>query len=199
MSAARFVGLGVLFLAATAQADPSMLLSTSRVDSLPRAAGIATARLTTGLGIGGGVAFPWTEKRSWGAEALVWTGSGVLETRGGVAWQLWKPGLLALSAQTGAALHVVGKGAFDLGLGPELGLSLGLGRERWEVSLGAQTGLELFVRTGGPRFPLRGVLQARYGRGPLDLTLFGRAGADYENGTHPTIRAEAGLLVGWRR
>lgn len=193
----RLVFVLMLLSGSSALADASILLSTARIEALPRAALLGAAKTSSGFGVGAGTAFGWTPRRSFGGEVLLWLPTGVVETRGGIGWQLWQSGLLSLSAQTGGALLVVGRSALDVGLGPELGVTFGVGRGRWEVALGAQAGAEFFVRSFGPRVPLRALLQARWGRGPVNLTLFTRGGADLESGTQAAIRLEAGATLGW--
>jgi hypothetical protein len=141
---------------------------------------------------------PDSRPTAFGGELLVHPGDGVLELRGSGQWQLSSgERAFSTSAQLGLTVLGVVRGPADVGLGPHAGLFVGLGGARLEGFLGAQAGAEAFLRTGGPRVPLRGVLGARGRLGGLGLALTARAGVDLERGLSATWRGDVQLSVDW--
>ncbi|WP_257457723.1 hypothetical protein [Archangium lipolyticum] len=187
----------VLLLASVAAAEAPILTARSRVDD---------SRLSLFAGPQGvGVGFllprapePGVRPTAFGGEFFVHPGSGVLELRGAGQWRLGSgEGSFSASAQLGLTAYGVVRGPADAGLGPHGGLFVGLGGPRLEGFLGAQAGAEAFLRTGGPRFPLRAVLGGHGRLGPLGLTLTARAGVDLEHGLSPTWRGDVLLSLDW--
>ena len=188
---------GALLLAPVAAAEAPLLTAHSRVDD-------SQLSLLAGSS-GAGVGFlltrppvPDSRPGAFGGELFLQPASGVLELRGAGQWQLGAcERLFCASAQLGATVYGVLRGATDVGLGPHAGLFVGLGGRRLEGFVGVQAGLEAFLRTGGPRVPLRLVLGGRGRLGPVGLALSARAGADVEGGLYPTWRAEVLLALSW--
>jgi len=141
---------------------------------------------------GAGLLVADTPSTAIGAEGLLYPGDRVFELRGARQWRLTRTGrLFSLSVQAGAASFATVSGPFDLGVGPEGGLTVGWGWQHFMVDLGAQAGAEVFARSGGPRFPLRLLLGLGTRLGRVGLGVWGRAGADLEAGRPVTFRLEA--------
>ena len=66
-----------------------------------------------------------------------------------------------------------------------------------EKEVGAQAGAEYFLRTGGPRLPVRALLGLRGRLASVGLGLVLRGGQDFEPGLSPTWRGEALLTLCW--
>ncbi len=186
-----------LLLAPVAAAEAPVLTARGRVD----ASHLSLLAGPQGVGLGFLLAappVPGSRPTAFGGELFVLPSTGVLELRGAAQWQLSSgEGLLQASGQLGLTTHGVVRGPADLGLGPHAGLTASLGGPRLEAFLGAQAGLEAFLRTGGPRVPLRALLGARGRLGPWGLALTTRAGVDLERGLSPTWRGEVLLALSW--
>jgi hypothetical protein len=186
-----------LLLAPVAAAEAPVLTSRGRVDD----SHLSLLAGPQGVGLGFLLArppVPDARPTAFGGELFVHPSTGVLEMRGAGQWQLGSGQRAACaSAQLGFTAYGVVRGPADVGLGPHAGLTVGLGGERLEGLLGAQAGLEAFLRTGGPRFPLRVLLGGRGRLGPVGLALTARAGVDLEHGLYPTWRGDVLLAVGW--
>jgi hypothetical protein len=128
-----------------------------------------------------------------GAELAYFFTDRTVELRAAKAWQL-KVGAASASATIGGASYLV-PDAFDLGIGPQLGLTLGLGGERFQFDLGLQTGADAFVR-GALRFPQRGLVGFSAHLGPVVVGLQARLGVDLEvGGRQAPWKGEAVLWV----
>jgi hypothetical protein len=142
-----------LLLAPVAAAEAPVLTARGRVD----ASHLSLLAGPQGVGLGFLLAappVPGSRPTAFGGELFVLPSTGVLELRGAAQWQLSSgEGLLQASGQLGLTTHGVVRGPADLGLGPHAGLTASLGGPRLEAFLGAQAGLEAFLRTGGPRGP----------------------------------------------
>lgn len=132
-----------------------------------------------------------------GAEVAYVIPDRVLTLRAGRAWQLTRTGFATASATLGGAAWFVPQVDFDLGIGPHAGLALALGGERFTVDLGLQAGLEIFVRYGGPRVPVRAQLGASLRLGEWAVGAMARAGADVLPGEGFVGRGEVILSLSW--
>jgi hypothetical protein len=186
-----------LLLAPVASADAPLITARSRVE----ASHLSLLVGTHGVGLGFLLPrppVPDARPTAFGGELLVHPGEGVLELRGSGQWQLSSgERAFSTSAQLGLTVLGVVRGPADLGLGPHAGFFVGLGGQHLEGFLGAQAGTEVFFRTGGPRFPLRGVLGARGRLGGLGLALTARAGVDLEHDLYATWRGDVQLSLDW--
>ncbi|WPB77231.1 hypothetical protein KYC5002_50660 [Archangium violaceum] len=186
-----------LLLAPVAAAEAPVLTARGRVD----ASHLSLLGGTQGVGLGFLLAappVPESRPTAFGGELFVLPSTGVLELRGAGQWQLTSgKGAFQASAQLGLTAYGVVRGPADLGLGPHAGLIASLGGPRFEGFLGAQAGLEAFLRTGGPRVPLRALLGARGRLGPWGLALTARAGVDFEGGLYATWRGDVLLALSW--
>lgn len=123
---------------------------------------------------------------------------GVGELRAARSWQLTDPHrLFSSSLLIGASSYLVVKGPVDFGIGPNAGIFAGWGRRNWEVWFGAQGGVEAFVRTGGPRFPVRALVGVRGRTGDIGASLTARGGTDFDPEYAMAWRGEVVLTVGW--
>lgn len=194
---ASLVLAGALLLAPVAAAEPPVLTARSRVDD----SHLSLLAGPQGVGLGFLLARPPepdAHPTAFGGELFLHPSPGVLELRGAGQWQLGPCERAACaSAQLGFTAYGVVRGPADVGLGPHAGLTVGLGGERLEGFLGAQAGLEAFLHTGGPRFPLRLLLGGHGRLGPLGLSLTARAGVDLEHGLYATWRGDVLLAVSW--
>jgi hypothetical protein len=156
----------MLLLAPVAAAEAPLLTARGRVDT----SHLSLLAGPQGVGLGFLLArppVPEARPTAFGGELFVHPSTGVLELRGAGQWQLSSgEGVLQASAQLGLTTYGVVRGPADVGLGPHAGLTASLGGPRLEGLLGAQAGLEAFLRTGGPRVPLRLLLGARGRLGP---------------------------------
>lgn len=188
---------GALLLAPVASAEAPLLTARDRVDS----AHLSLLAGPHGVGLGFLLprpALPDVRPSAFGGELFVLPGTGVLEVRGSAQWRLTSgEGSFSASAQLGLTALGVVRGPADVGLGPHGGLFAGFGGPRLEGFLGAQAGTEAFLRTGGPRSPLRGLLGVRGRLGALGLALTARAGVDLEPTLSPTWRGDVVLALGW--
>ena len=186
-----------LLLAPVAAAEAPVLTARGRVD----ASHLSLLAGPQGVGLGFLLAAPpapESRPTAFGGELFVLPSTGVLELRGAGQWQLTSgEGLFHASAQLGITAYGVVRGPADLGAGPHAGLTASLGGPRLEGFLGAQAGLEAFLRTGGPRVPLRALLGARGRLGPWGLALTARAGVDLERGLSATWRGDVLLALSW--
>lgn len=186
-----------LLLAPVAAAEAPLLTARGRVE----ASHLSLLAGPQGVGLGFLLAappVPDSRPVAFGGELFVLPSTGVLELRGAGQWQLTSgEGAFQASAQLGLTTYGVVRGPADLGLGPHAGLTASLGGPRLEAFLGAQAGLEAFLRTGGPRVPLRALLGTRGRLGPWGLALTTRAGVDLERGLSPTWRGEVLLALSW--
>ncbi|QRN97476.1 hypothetical protein JRI60_52595 [Archangium violaceum] len=188
---------GALLLAPLAAAEAPILTARSRVDD----SRLSLFAGPQGVGVGfllARPAGPDVRPTAFGGELFVHPGSGVLELRGAGQWRLGSgEGAFSASAQLGLTALGVVRGPADVGLGPHGGLFVGLGGPRLEGFLGVQAGAEAFLRTGGPRFPVRTVLGGRGRLGPVGLTLTARAGMDLEHDLYATWRGDVLLSLDW--
>ncbi|WNG45837.1 hypothetical protein F0U60_18250 [Archangium minus] len=186
-----------LLLASVATAEAPVLTTRGRVD----ASHLTLLAGPQGVGLGFLLAAPLepeSRPTAFGGELFVLPSTGVLELRGAGQWQLTSDeGVFQASAQLGLTTYGVLRGPADLGLGPHAGLTASLGGPRLEGFLGAQAGVEAFLRTGGPRVPLRALLGARGRLGPWGLALTARAGMDLERGLSATWRGDVLLALSW--
>jgi hypothetical protein len=190
----RLLVTGLLLLAGGVAAEPPALSARSRVEP----SHVSVLAGTRGFGLGLSLARePTGEGRpgALSAELLYVPADGVLELAGARQWRLTGEGLLAASMHLGVVAYGVLRGPADVGIGPSAGLFVGLGGPAVEVFLGGQAGAEAFLRTGGARVPLRGLLGLRGRVGTVGLGLTGRAGVDVEPGLYPTWRGEVLLVV----
>ena len=189
-----FVSLAVGVLATAAHADASWLGAHGRL--------FPTARLEVYGGpraVGAGVVQPdHPEARSGVSAEASWSlGNRVLELRGARSWQLTSARFATPSVLLGFAGYVVPEGGFDLGVGPHLGATLNLGGDTFNVDLGLQTGVEVFVRAPGARLPQRALLVFNLHVGDFTVALMGRVGADLRPGHLFVVQADASLALGW--
>lgn len=189
------VTIGML-AAAPALADATLAGSPSRPPPDATASVLLTSR-GFGLSLYAPCSRPEENRRALLAELHSTPLDGFLELRLGMLWQLVSAGLFSVTTQLNGALFAPTRGPLDVGLGPEAGISVGLGGDGFEVFLGAQAGAEGFARGPGVRFPARLALGLRAGIGGFRASLVARAGADFEPGLLPTGRAEVALLLGW--
>ncbi|WNG20285.1 hypothetical protein [Cystobacter fuscus] len=186
-----------LLLAPVAAAEAPLLTARGRVD----ASHLSLLGGTQGVGVGFLLAQaprPDARPTAYGGEFFVQPTPGVLELRGAGQWQLTPgAGAFSASAQLGLTAYGVVRGPADVGLGPHAGLFVGLGGTHVEGFLGAQAGLEAFLRTGGPRVPLRLLLGGRGRLGAVGLALSARAGVDLERGVQATLRGDVLLALDW--
>jgi hypothetical protein len=186
-----------LLLAPVAAAEAPVLTARGRVD----ASNLSLLAGPQGVGVGfllAAPSVPGSRPTALGGELFVLPSTGVLELRGAGQWQLTSgEGAFQASAQLGLTTYGVVRGPTDLGAGPHASLTASLGGPRLEAFLGAQAGLEAFLRTGGPRVPLRALLGARGRLGPWGLALTARAGVDLERGLSATWRGEVLLALSW--
>ena len=133
---------------------------------------------------------------AWGAEGVWAWNDRVLELRGNHQWLLATSEPLAFSAHLGATALVVPVGGFDVGGGPQAGLTLGWSGQIIRFDVGLEGGAEGFFTSSGLRFPVRLVpaLRARLGR--LELGLVAKAGLDLTVKAPSAFRYEALALVG---
>jgi hypothetical protein len=123
----------------------------------------------------------------------------MLELRGARVWQLTKPRFATPSVAVAMTTFFVPGQEFDWGLGPHAQFSLSLGSDVFAVDVGVQSGVEMFVRGGGPRFPERLSLGATLHVGNFAISLAGRTGIDLTPGHSFVFRGEAILGLGWWR
>jgi len=103
------------------------------------------------------------------------------------------------AAQLGLDVAAATRGPAVLGVGPNVGLSLGAGPE-WLNGFGTlQAGVEAFPLGGPPlfRLPLRAGLGAQSRMGQLDLRLTLLLGLDVNIGQAATARTDAVLALGF--
>ena len=186
--------MGGLSLSGTsAQAGAPLLGASVRLPASPEAAVVISS---AGLGVAG--ALSATPTSTWNGELVYQPRNALLDVRAGRSWRLTRPERLfsATAELTGTVLATT-RGPFVAGLGPHAGIHAGLGRERWQVLAGLTAGAELFT-DGGPRLPVR--LEAGAGAQVGSVRLLGvaRVGQDIEPGHATILRAEAGLVLGWR-
>ena len=189
-----WVGLVFLWMSVAA-AEPAVLTVDAKTPEAPR----TWAVLGSFTSLGVGALLSPGPHRARSGEVFTSLRDRTLEGRYGEAWQFWDTGLWAASVQASGSLLTTAMGPFDLGLGPHAGISLGLGRPRWDVFLNASAGAEFFLRQLGPRIPVRAGLGGRVHVGPLTLALLARAGADFEVRRQFALRADALLAVGFER
>ena len=140
---------------------------------------------------------PGTRSTSWTGEVLWQWKSRVGEARLSRLVAVRQNRFASVSAFFGLAALLVPEGKTDLGLGPNGGLTLTLGGNRFWVDLGVQTGFEVFVRSGGPRFTERAVVAANLRLGSFTLSVMARIGADLEAQQAFVGRGEVIFAVGW--
>jgi hypothetical protein len=121
----------------------------------------------------------------------------VAELRGNRVWQFTAPRFGTASASLGLTGIVVPEGAFDLGIGPQAGLTLALGGDTFTVDLGLQSGLELFVRQVTPRLPQRALVGLNFHLGKVSASVMARMGVDLLPGRPFVGRGEVILSLGW--
>lgn len=190
LACAAALGLSALF-ASPAFAEAAFVTSSAHLEEGRK---VEVSIGTRAFGVGMLVAD--SPSTAVGAEGLFAPGDRVFELRGARQWRLTPAArTFSLSAQAGAAVFATAAGPFDGGAGPEGGLTLGWGWEHFAVDVGAQAGAELFVRSGGPRFPLRLLLGLGTRLGRVGLGVWGRAGADVEAGRPPAFRLEAAVAL----
>jgi hypothetical protein len=190
-----FILAALVLLAPLAHAEAPVLTARSRVEG----SHLALLLAPNGLGVGIQRSSPTRGAGAYGlaAELLYLPATGTVELRHAHQLQLAGGGLFALSLAAGVSGYGVFRGPVNVGAGPVLGVFAGLGGTQWEVLLGAQGGAEYFLATGGPRFPVRGVLGAQGRVGEWGVSLTARAGADLEPGRYATLRGDAVLAVSW--
>ncbi len=190
----RALALATVLLSSVSWADAAWLTARGRlleetrleVWGGPRTVGVGVVR-PDGAGLAAGL----------GAELAYVIPDRVAELRGSRVWQFTAPRFGTASASLGLTGLVVPEGNFDLGIGPHAGLVLALGGSTFTVDLGLQTGLELFVRQQGPRFPQRALLGLNFHLAMVSVSVMARIGADLLPG-HPFVgRGEVIVALGW--
>ena len=149
--------------------------------------------------VGAGVVQPdHPEARSGVSAEASWSlANRVLELRGARTWQLTQTRFATPSVLLGFAGYVVPEGGFDLGVGPHLGATLNLGGDTFNVDLGLQTGIEVFVRAPGARLPQRALLVFNLHVGDFTVALMARSGVDLRPGHQLVVQADLALGLGW--
>ncbi len=151
-------------------------------------------------GVGIGAVLPWGDdpSRHLGVEAQWNSFERSGEIRAAWTFGLKTEGLLTMTAFAGPTLTLVPVGAFDFGLSPQAGFFAGLGGEHWRVDLGLETGMDVFLLTGVPRFPERAVLALQTVFEKFTVGALFRAGVDLEPGRYTVGRVELALSIGFR-
>jgi hypothetical protein len=187
-----FVAL-LLLLPTFAHAEAGWLTAPGRLDPGLTVSGFVGTRT---VGLGATHADDEQARAALGGELAYSFVDRFVEARGARVWQLNPTGVATASVTAGGSAYFVAGAPFDVGLGPQLGLNLGLGSEAVQFELGLRTGAELFAR-GTLRFPERGVLGVSVHLGPVRVSLLACLGIDVEPGHAAPWRGEAVLAFGW--
>lgn len=181
-----------LLVAGLAQAEAGWLTAQGRVGDRAELAVFAGPR-----SVGAGFLRPdaGDARKGLGLEAAWLLEDRVAQLSAARRWQLNQTSAGTFSASAGLVGFVVPEGRFDLGLGPVVGLNLGLGGQAFSVQLGVLSGVELFVR-GTARFTERLQLGLRAQVGRVTLGVSGRAGVDVSPGQSFVLRADAIFSLG---
>lgn len=195
MKAVRFLGLVVLTAAPLAWAEAPVLSSHS---VLPEGALVSVWGTSRGFGVGGAIPLAASSRRHFVVEGQWNIPDRAGEIRAAWTWGLATEGVFTSMLSLGPTVAIVPYGAFDVGMGPHVSLFLGLGGTLFRVELGIETGVEVFARTGGPRFPQRTVLGFHSVFERFTGAVMLRAGTDIEL-TRPFVgRIELVFAFGFR-
>ncbi len=195
MSAPRALTLAAILSASLAHADPGWLSAQGRIAEKSEVAAFVGPR---SFGVGLLRADKDDPTRGLAFEASWLLQDRVLEATGTRRWRLGAPGKATFSGTAALTGFVVPSSELDLGLGPSVGLNVGLGGRAVSFEIGALSGVDLFAR-GSSRFTERLQLGVRVEVGRFSLRLCGRAGVDLIPGRNFILRADAILSVGLLR
>ncbi len=133
---------------------------------------------------------------AWAAELAYAFIDRVVELRAARVWQFTRSRFATASANLGTSLFVVPVG-FNLGLGPNAGLTLSLGGKTVSVDLGLQSGVDLFIFEVAPRLPQRALIGVTVRVRDFTLSAMARTGVDLVPG-HPFVfRGDFMVSLGW--
>lgn len=133
---------------------------------------------------------------AWSAELAYAFTDRVVELRAARLWQFTRSRFATASANAGTSVFVVPVG-FNLGLGPNVGLTLSLGGEAVSVDLGLQSGVDLFIFEAAPRLPQRALIGVTVRVRDFTISAMARAGADLVPGHAFVFRGDFMVSLGW--
>jgi len=186
------LALILMLVASVSRAEGQWLTSRGRIAEETRLEVFGGART-----FGVGAVRPNDEGRAaWSAEAVYAFRDRVIELRGARVWQFTPTRFATASVNAGTSMYVVPE-QFNLGLGPNVGLALGLGGPRVSVDLGLQTGLDVFAAGAHLRLPQRLSIGVTVRVCDFTISAMARAGADIVPGHAFVGRGDFVLSIGW--